>query len=170
MKTGLPLSARLFLFTSLLLVVTLGTAIVITYQQGNAIAKAQLADQMSHAKVARQRVSDNRFDQLALIAELVAGDVDLVEYIETATGGGLGFGNSGGGSVDRRSALDLLLERQAQTRFDFAVLMDDQGEVLVRTDRAETTREVLTDSALVNYAVQEISTEYGVMGERRRLV
>lgn len=166
-KTALPLGARIFILLAALLVIAVGGAVGVTWVEANRIANAELQSEVEQSHLARQRISDQRFDILSLIAELVAGDADLVAYIEVATGVDLGFGGSSG--LDRRSALDLLLERQAQTGFDFAILMDPDGVTLVRTDRPDSVAEDFSTEPLVADVVATLETGYGLWADRRGL-
>ncbi len=120
----LSLATRIFVVTALLVVLSVGAAVVVTSVLGNRIAgqAAQAALTASHSQQAASQ--QQRYDQLKLASKVLAGDASFRAYIgEAATSG------------DAASILDQLQERQGDLRFDFAIVLDPNGKVLARTDQ-----------------------------------
>ena len=118
------LTARLFLLISSLLVVTVGTAVLVTLFLSARIGRQAITDRLAQGELLRQTEQEDLYDRLTLSANLFVADANLIAYVAEAQT-----------RVDSASILDLLLDRQADLGFDFAVVTDPDGYLLARSDQ-----------------------------------
>ncbi len=121
---SLSLGARIFLTTALLLTLTLGAAVAVTYFLGQRIAGEAVRESLSRASALQEALREERLFQLGLMNELLAGDDDFSSYLSESVE-----------TQDPLSLFDLLDELRNDFNFDFAVLLDPQGQGIVRTDQ-----------------------------------
>lgn len=154
----LSLGHRIFLAFSGLLIVVLISIAGITYYRGNAIAEQAVAKALENISTVQKSYESQRFWQLGLISDLFASDPYFSSYVAEASGGELDFG----AEVDSHSIVDLLAERQADLGFDIAMVLNDAGEVIARTDGRELLSEDLSADPLVGPAIEslELTTGY----------
>jgi serine/threonine-protein kinase len=157
-RAGLSLGTRVFLVTSLLILLSVGTAVVLTSLRVGSTARAEADRALKSSAAVQNLVQAQRFQQLSLISGVFAGDPQVVAYLSEATGE----------TVDVPSLLDQLGEGQARLGFDFAILLDPRGHVIVRTDKPNATGEDLSQRALVAKAVADFEGS-GVWQEGDRL-
>ena len=138
-RAGLSLGTRVFLVTSLLILLSVGAAVVLTSLRVRGIARAEADRALKSSAAVQNLVQAQRFQQLSLISGIFAGDPDVVAYLSEATGG----------TVDVPSLLDQLGEGQQRLGFDFAILLDPAGHVIVRTDSPNATGQDLSRRPLV---------------------
>ena len=162
----LSLGHRIFIAFSGLLVLILATIAGITYYRGNNIAERAVADALDNIRTVQERYESQRFWQLGLISEMFASDPYFSSYVAEAAGSELDFGGEG---VDSDSIFDLLSERQQDLGFDIAMVLNDVGEVIARTDGSELIQEDisgavedLSGDSLVGSAIEslELTTGY----------
>ncbi|HEX5719335.1 MAG TPA: protein kinase [Thermoanaerobaculia bacterium] len=156
-RAGLSLGTRVFLVTSLLILLSVGTAVVLTSLRVRSTAQAEADRALKSSAAVQSLVQAQRFQQLSLISGIFAGDPEVAAYLgETA------------GTVDVASALDQLGEGQARLGFDFAILLNPSGHVIVRTDNPNATGEDLSQRPLVAKAVEDFEGS-GIWQEGDRL-
>lgn len=153
----LSLGQRIFLAFSGLLIIILGLASGITYYRGNAIAERAVVDSLENIRVIQKGFESRRFQQLELISEIFASDPYFSSYVAEATGSDLGFG----GEVDTQSIVDLLIERQQDLGFDFALVLDGDGEVIAHTENEQTLGSNLSGDVLVGKVIETLESNTG---------
>ena len=151
------LGTRLFLGTSLLLIFAVGASVVGTSVLARRIAREAVEDALATGVSVEEGFRARRYEQLQLLSLLFVSDPYLTAYVA-----------EGAQTLDRRSMADLLLERQADLGFDFAILLDPDGRVLARTDRPSEAGEDLSARPLVATALREYEAS-GVWREGERL-
>jgi serine/threonine-protein kinase len=142
---------------ALLIVLSMGVAIVVTTVLGQRIADEAIQGALSKSQSAQASFQLQRFEQLKLISRLFGSDPYLIAYLAEASE-----------TQDTLSMLDLLEERQSELGFDFAIVLDPGGRVVVRTDQPEAVDEDLSDRALVAMALDETEA-FGLWREGSRL-
>ena len=166
-RGAVPLAARLFLVIALLVVFGVGTAVVLTWQVGERLGRAAVLDELDASTAAQRRFEDLGAEKLELIAQSIANDASVANYLEGAIGGNLGLEGGadpyqvdpadelGMGPVTTEDADDLGLE-EAADESDQEV--DEQAD-----DEAETAgAAVLTagsEAAVTNVSVQDLLEE-----------
>ncbi len=125
-RRGLSLGTRIFLVTGLLLVLALGVAIAVTSYLGNRIGLAAATERILASNSVQAASQQERYQELSLLTQILTADPELKAYLLRAID-----------ERDRLSLLDQLDERQADLGYDFALLIDPQGRLLVRTDQPD---------------------------------
>jgi len=132
------LRTRIFLAMSLLVILCVGSIAVVTLVQGNRIALNQINASLISSRVSQKETASARFQSLLLINQLISSDPYFSSYIGHTSGNDLGFGEEI--ETDTESIVDLLSERNETLRFeygvgfDFAIVLDTEGEQLATTD------------------------------------
>jgi eukaryotic-like serine/threonine-protein kinase len=137
-RRGLSLGTRIFLVTGLLLVLALGVAIAVTSYLGNRIGLAAATERILASNSVQSVSQQERYQQLALLTQILTADPELKAYLLRAID-----------ERDQLSLLDQLDERQNDLGYDFAVLVDPQGKLLVRTDQPDAPPVDLSQRPLV---------------------
>lgn len=158
-RAGLSLGTRVFLVTSLLILLSVGGAVVLTSLRVRGIARAEADRALKSSAAVQSLVQAQRFRQLSLMSSIFAGDPDVAAYLGEASS----LGPDGVASL-----LDQLGEAQQRLGFDFAILLDPNGRVVVRTDNPNATGQDLSQRALVAKAVADYEGS-GVWLEGERL-
>ena len=140
-RRDLALGTRIFLATTTLVALALGSAVLITWWQGNRIGKAAAQEAVERSGRVQETFQERRFQLLALIAEQLAGDPNFSAYVAESIDQG-----------DVLSLLDQLDERRSALGFDFALLLDPDGRVVARTDAPEDSGEDLSGEPLYQLA------------------
>lgn len=140
----LGLGAKIFLLTFLVVLLAVGSAVVFTRLRADAIARQAVAESLAASHSMERTFARQRSEQLQLRANLFVADPYLTAYMAEALGAG-----------DTRSMVDLLVERQSDLGYDFAILLDPEGRVLARTDRPDAAGEDLAERPLVAAALAE---------------
>ncbi|HEV2213250.1 MAG TPA: hypothetical protein VGS99_07865, partial [Gammaproteobacteria bacterium] len=128
MLSRLSFTARLFLASALLVALALAVSAAVTYTRGYAIARGAANDSLDHSRAVQQDLQKLRFQQLKLMSQIMASDPAFLSYVTEAGGNGLG-----GGTVDARSIMDLLTERQSEIGFDFGMVLDPSGALIAQS-------------------------------------
>jgi len=168
----LPLAARIFLVCGGLITAAILAAVAVTYSQGQKIAQASVESVLGTSVGVQDAQKQSQLEQIQTLVSFIAQDPAVVQYFasstDTATQEGL-FGDSevvdplsvdplATGSV---SLSDLLSERQEQYGFALGIFLDDQGNVLARTDEQEAVQESLRDDAFLQPAIGEVQSLSG---------
>ncbi len=151
------LGRRLFTTTALLVVLAVGFAVAVTLLIGNRIAGQAVPQMLERANRVQATFEEQRLDQLHLLGRLLASDPNYAAYMAEA----IASGNS-------LSALDQLDERQRELGYDFAIVLDAQGQVFARTDAVRSATQDLSTEPLVKKAREEFEA-YGVWGKDGQL-
>jgi HAMP domain-containing protein/tRNA A-37 threonylcarbamoyl transferase component Bud32 len=157
-RAGLSLGTRLFLVTSLLILLSVAAAVLLTSLRVRGIARTEAVRALESSAAAQAAVQEQLLERLRLMSRLFAGDSNLVAYLGEASSSG-----------DTASILDLLTdERQKDLGYDFAILLDSQGRVIARTDNPNAAGQDLSRRPLVAKALTDFEGE-GVWREGDRL-
>ncbi len=152
-RGGFGLGTRIFLITSLLIALAVGSAVVFTYFISERIAREAAAEDLSANAQLQDTFREQRLDQLYLTASLFVNDPSLAAYVAEAIEG-----------ADSDSILDLIASRQGDLGYDFAIVLDTGGRVLARTDRPGQAGTDLSGRSLVRRALTDFQA-WGVWRE-----
>ena len=166
------LSTRIFLATSLLVTICVGGASVVTLLQGNQIALTQVSASLERSSQQQRETAGVRFQNLLLLNQLISSDPYFTSYIGQASGSDLGFGGDET-ETDAASMIDLLEERNETLRFqygvgfDFAYVLDGEGELLATTSSYDDYIDFYEDEVL-KPLIRDIETVTGYwnLGQR----
>jgi HAMP domain-containing protein len=147
-RKGLSLETRIFLVTSLLIALLVGSAVAVTSLMLRRIARDAVLDSLRSSAAAQAAFQEQRYRQLLLISRLFAADPYFSAYLSEAAN-----------TRDTRSILDQLSERRNDLQFDFAIVLDPQGRVIARTDRPEGAGQDLSKRPLVAAALSADNRE-----------
>src|SRR3954471_6190851 len=135
---SLPLAIKFFIGSAFLIVLAVGTAVIVTYVQGNRIAQRAVDSAMATSSGVQKEFEESRLQQLQLKLQLIAADSSTAKYVAQAGGVSNNLpGLSENTEGDTKSIPDLLKERQSQFGFDLGIVLDPKGMVLGRTDQTE---------------------------------
>jgi serine/threonine-protein kinase len=157
MRFGSSLATRVFLITALLLVVSVGAAVLVTSYFGRQVSEDAVREALQESHAAQSTAQQQSYEQLALAGQLFVSDPALQSYLAEATA-----------NRDVGSLLDLLGERQADLGYDFAIVLDPDGKVVARTDAPGSSGEDLSARGLVRRAL-DANEGAGVWQEGDRL-
>ncbi|MEP6483681.1 MAG: protein kinase [Rudaea sp.] len=151
---SVPLALKFFIGSAFLIALAVGTAVVVTYIQGNRIAARAVDSALSTSTAVQKEIEQSRLDQLQLKLQLIAADPSTAKYVSQAGGTTNNLpGLSDNNELDTKSIPDLLKERQTQFNFDLGIILDSKGVVLGRSDQTEAFQESLANDPLVKPAV-----------------
>lgn len=119
---GFSLGFRIFLLTGLLLAVVVGGAVVVVHQRGKAAATEQAEAALARSVAAERNWKRRGLDQLARASATFTDSAVAASLLEAAT------------TADVTALGDALSQRQGQLGYDFAIVLDAFGRVIVRTD------------------------------------
>jgi serine/threonine-protein kinase len=156
-RKGLSLGTRIFLVCGLILALALGAAIAITSVLGNRIGLAAAKERILAGNSVQIASQQQRYQQLALQTRILTADPELKAYLLRAIDEG-----------DRLSILDQLDERQSDLGYDFALLVDPQGRLLVRTDQPDAPSVDLSSRPLIRTVLEEYDAS-GIWQEGNRI-
>ncbi|MEZ5312201.1 MAG: HAMP domain-containing protein [Thermoanaerobaculia bacterium] len=143
-RRGLSLGTRIFLVSGLLLAVALGVAVAVTSVLGNRIGVAAAKERILAGNSVQAASQQQRYQQLQLQTRILTADPELKAYLLRAIDEG-----------DRLSILDQLDERQSDLGYDFALLVDPRGRLLVRTDQPDAPPIDLAKRPLIAKVLEE---------------
>lgn len=178
-RRATSLRSRLLVGGALLIALPVLSAIAATWLVGERIANAEVAASLSRSKAAEERVWRERAERLRLVCRMLAADPAFGGYVAEVAA--LPDEESG---LGRRSLLDLLDERRAVNDFDVAIVLDEAGRVLARSDApgefgaepddplvrravdglVETTGLRVQDGRLLQVAIAPVTSEYTLAG------
>ncbi|HYG64930.1 MAG TPA: protein kinase [Thermoanaerobaculia bacterium] len=135
--------------TSLLIALSVGAAVAATYLLVQRISRGAALESIQSSSSVQSAFRERDYQQLKLIARLMASDPYLVAYLAEAAE-----------NRDAASILDLLTERQKDFGYGFAAVLDANGRVVARTDRPAAAGQDLSGRALV----AKVRTEFEAQG------
>ncbi len=133
-----PLALRIFLLSAVLILLAVGAAVFFTWQQGQKISRAAIERSIMQSAELQSESTQSRLAEVEIKSQLIAADPAFAEYVECASGQTIDMG--GACSQDfssTASIIDLLDERQESLQFDLAIVVDQAGALLARTDLEE---------------------------------
>ncbi|HSM12515.1 MAG TPA: cache domain-containing protein, partial [Thermoanaerobaculia bacterium] len=154
---GLSIATRIFLGTALVLVLVLGAAIVTISTLGKDRATRAARKRILASSSLLGTAEKQRYEQLHLLAEVLAGNPELKAYLLQSMDLG-----------DSYSILDQLDERRIELGFDLAILTDTEGTVVARVDLPDATGASLADRPMIRKVRSEFDAS-GIWEEGSRL-
>ncbi len=154
---GWPLGTQIFVATATLVVFAIALAVAVTYFVGGQVGDKAARQALDRSGKVQLDFQETRFDLLGLMAFVIAGDPDFSAYVQEAIDLG-----------DIPSLLDQLDERRQGLDFDFAMLLDVDGMLVVRTDDPTARRQDFSDEPLF-LRVQEEYEAWGIWARDERL-
>jgi len=164
------LSTRIFLAMSILVVLCVGSIATVTLVQGNKIALSQISASLLRSRIHQEEIASSRFQSLLLINQLISSDPYFASYIGHAASVDLGFGEAV--ETDTESIIDLLTERNETLRFqfgvgfDFAIVLDTEGETLAATDDSILSD---IDDPVLRPLLEDLSTVTGYWNRKNHV-
>jgi HAMP domain-containing protein len=155
-RRGLSLGTRISLATLLLIALSVGLAVAVTFFLIRKVAHDSARDSLKSSAAVQETFQAQRYDRLQLISRIFLSNPNLTAYINTAAE-----------SHDTGSLLDLLGQGKEDLGFDFAILLDPKGVVVARTDK-NATGQSLAKQALVAKALTDFQAA-GIWREDDRL-
>ena len=159
------LASRIAIVTVVLVALSVAVAIGGAWLVGKRSASDAVTDSLATSQSLQRYLQTSRARELALTTDLLAADPHDTAYLVEATRGQLGEDEG----PDLRSILDLIDDRRREMAFDFVMMLDPDGRVLVRTDRPDVGRQSLADHPLVAPVIDDLIPEYGPWREGDRL-
>ncbi len=153
----LRLATKIFVITPAVILLVMAAAALLSSMLANRIARQAIVADLAGGYSGQEMFQEKRYEQLQLISRLFLTDPTVIAYVAEAVE-----------TLDSLSLLDLLSQRQDDLAFDFAIVLDPEGRVLVRTDRPEDYGEDLSHNALVAVALEEYRA-VGVWSQRGSL-
>jgi class 3 adenylate cyclase/tRNA A-37 threonylcarbamoyl transferase component Bud32 len=124
------LGGRLFLLCASVVVAAVAVALLVTYISSHAIGRAEVERSLRRSSEVQSMLGVADLEHYRLRALSVSGDPNFVSYIIAAIN-----------ASDQLSIADELDERQRDLAFSFAVVMDPDGQVAIRTDQPSGERD-----------------------------
>ncbi|HLF56754.1 MAG TPA: HAMP domain-containing protein, partial [Thermoanaerobaculia bacterium] len=156
-RRGLTLGGRVFLGMALMLLAALGAAVAVTSVLGERIAAREARERIAASASVQNVSQQQRFQQLGLLAEIMASKPDFKAYLFEAIR-----------THDRLSILDQLDERKSELGYDLAIVVDADGVLAARTDLPDIAGVDLSTRPLFRKVREEFEAA-GVWSERGRL-
>jgi len=132
---------------------------------GQRVADSAVTSSLSTSQSTQRYLQETTAREVALATDLLAADPHFTAYLVEAIRGGL---NTEAG-IDTRSILDQVDARRVEMGFDFAMMLDQNGDILVRTDRPLRGDESRSDHPMVASVMEELIPDYGPWREGSRL-
>ena len=143
-RLGLSLATRIFLLSAVLILLSVGSAVVVTFVLGQGIARQAIHDALAASHAQQASGQQQRFELLKSMSNQAVLDANFQAAIADAIPAG-----------DVLSVLDQLGERQTELGFDFGMVLDPQGRLVARIDQPTSTGQDLSQRALVAVALRE---------------
>jgi len=156
-RQGASLGTRIFLGTALILLAVLVAAVAVISVLGERIATREAGDRIAASAALRVASQQQHFQQLGLLAEIMAGKPEFKAYLIDALAAG-----------DRLSILDQLQERSLELGYDLALVVDAAGRLAARTDQPDAPAADLSARPLIRRVRSEFEAA-GIWPERGRL-
>jgi eukaryotic-like serine/threonine-protein kinase len=126
-RPKVPLVLKLFLLTTLLIVIVVALAVAFTIERANRVAGETADKSIRGAAELFRNLEADRLARLSVPIRLLGNDPSFVAYV------GDSFASPTG--VDLASINDQLEQRRQTFKSDVLILLDDEGRVITRTDR-----------------------------------
>ncbi|HET9680076.1 MAG TPA: protein kinase [Gammaproteobacteria bacterium] len=150
------LGTRLFIINTLLIALAVGASIAVTYVLGRNAVDKEVQNILVTTQSVQQFFLQRELRELELISTLVASDRAFVAYVSQALSSGPDD------VIDTRSIADLLNARSDEYGFDFALVLDLQGRVLVDTGQVRQAGRDLSNQPVVAGVIETLGINSGV--------
>jgi len=168
-KPRVPLVLKLFGLTALLIAIVVAVAVGITITRADAIANETVTTSINGAAKLFDEFQKQRLDALAGATQVLGGDSSFHAYIQSSLMGGPQDPAAPpvdpsvaapAPAIDYASINDLLLQNRDRLGTDVLILLDDQGNLVARTDKlmiagGSTTDDFYERSSLVRMIVDD---------------
>lgn len=175
----LPLAARIFLASGVLVAIAVAAAALVTLQQGNRSGARAVDQSLSAADKAQQRLESLAFEKLDIVARTITVDADFARYVAAATDDGLGLGepvaapagdpaadpaatppaasdSAAEPTADSASVRDLLQQQRESYGFGFGMVLDSEGRLVARTDERELFQDDFAADPVFGSMIQNV--------------
>ena len=159
LKSKLIFTTLFFIFCTLLLV-----GIITTYYD-NVASDATINEKFTNAHSIQEEFFSQKAKQLELITLLVASEPAFTTYVTEA----ITYYKKEQSMSFLTSIADLLLERQQQYDFEFAIITDPKGTQLARSDQPISVIDDLSKHALMAKAIKQLQPVTGYWKEKETL-
>ena len=146
----LTLGLQVFMLTATLVILAVAGSVSTTLLLGRGVAHQAVTESLERSAAVQSDFADYRLDELYLRASTVSNDPNFIAYMVDALE-----------NQDPASLMDQLDERQRDLGFDFAIILDLDGQSVARTDVRGVSQD-LSDIPLFQDAVD--SGEYSSLG------
>jgi serine/threonine-protein kinase len=175
-RARFPLVWKIFFLTALLIVVVVGIAVGLTIQRAQAIAHATADKSISNAVRLYKDFEQQRLSKLALTTQLLGHDSPFVALMQSAMHPAPDPANpTAPAAINYADIIDQLLQRKDSLETDVLMLLDEQGNLLGRSDRPTITaapnENMAGESPVVKQIIDDASipAARGVMAEGNHL-
>ena len=174
----LPLAARIFFASGIMVAIAVALAALVTLQYGRKAGEDAVDHSLEAANNAQERFEALSFQKLDIVAKTIINDASFVRYVATATVGSSGLNELGiasapdapvvaatepdeSGSTEQPASLpppepdadsasvkDLLTQFGDSYDVSFGMVLDADGRVVARTDEREAFADDLSDDPL----------------------
>ena len=83
---SLPLAIKFFIGSAFLIMLAVGTAVIVTYVEGNRIAQRAVDSAMTTSSGVQKEFEQSRLEELQLKVQLIAADASTAKYVAQAGG------------------------------------------------------------------------------------
>jgi HAMP domain-containing protein/predicted Ser/Thr protein kinase len=164
-----PLVLKLFLLTALLIAMVVAVAVGITITRANAIAQETVDRSITGAAKLYDVFESQRLNSLAGATSVLGSDSSFYAYIQTSLPQSAGSAPESpaadpnapapAAAIDYASINDQLIQNRDRLKTDVMMLLDDQGNLVARTDKLNIAGGVTEDfyerSSLVRTIVDD---------------
>jgi eukaryotic-like serine/threonine-protein kinase len=184
----LPLAARIFFASGIMVAVAVALAAFVTLQQGRRAGTQAVGHSLDAANAAQAQLESLAFARLDIIAKTIINDADFVRYVATATDDGQGIGEAQVAPVsgadeaadpgatgatptspvapaapdaDVASVKDLLVQLGETYDFSFGMVLDADGRLVARTDERDAFQDDFSTDPMFGTMVESFA---GVTG------
>jgi len=149
-RARFPLVWKIFFLTGLLIAIVVAVAVGLTFQRAQTIAHATADKSISSAVQLYGTFVEQRESRLKLTTQVLGNDPPFVAYMQNAMHPPPDPANpTAPPAINYADIFDQLTQRTAALGTDLMMLVDEQGNLVVRTDRP-----VLTSAPSDNMAAQ----------------
>jgi len=161
-KARFPLVWKIFFLTALLIALVVAVAVGLTLQRAQAIAHATADKSISSAAQLYGTFAEQRLGRLSQTTQILGNDPPFVALMQSAMHPAPDPANpTAPPAINYADIFDQLTQRRDALRTDVMMLLDDQGNLLGRTDRPALTgapnENMAAESPLVKQIVDDAS-------------
>lgn len=159
----LSLRARVFLTTSLILVIALGSIVVTTFQVGKDVADRSVNESITNSLALQNYIRNVNDRELLIELDGFASDPNFSAYVAEAVD------TPEGEDKDLASIEDLLAERKEDAALDFIILLDPVGKVIIHSNNPAMTGRDFSDKQFVEPVIEELNESTGIWLENEQM-
>jgi serine/threonine-protein kinase len=161
-RARFPLVWKIFFLTALLIAVVVAVAVGLTLQRAQAIAHATADKSISNAARLFKDFEQQRLSRLALTTQLLGHDSPFVALMQSAMHPAPDPANpSAPTAINYADIIDQLVQRKESLETDLLMLLDEQGNLLGRSDRPTITaapnENMAAESPVVKQIIEDAS-------------